>query len=146
MQWVQIEISEAKMILGGGLYARAGLGHGRPEAATGIGGKLDGSGRSLNPISGGMYAGATPGGGPGTGVYLGGGIGKDGFEYAASSDVPADAFGAIPRAFGDTTMREAETTTGPNTSETKPPTRGRTNIQIIPSKSRKEKEVPFNTM
>ncbi|XP_014475845.1 PREDICTED: uncharacterized protein LOC106745083 isoform X2 [Dinoponera quadriceps] len=133
------QLSGEDASVGGGLYARAGLGNGRPEAAAGIGGKLDGSGRSLNPISGGMYAGATPGGGLGTGVYLGGGVAKDGgIEYAASSNVPTDTFGEYPQASGSTARKES--TADANESETKPPTRGHTNIQIIPSKSRKEKE------
>ncbi|XP_032673545.1 uncharacterized protein LOC116845224 isoform X2 [Odontomachus brunneus] len=133
------EVSGEDGTVGGGLYARAGLGHGRPEAAAGIGGKLDGSGRSLNPISGGMYAGATPGGGPGTGVYLGGGYGKDGVEYTISSDVPVDASDAIPQPAGTTTTKKSDEKsagTDEGADETKP-TRGRTNIQIIP---RKEKE------
>ncbi|XP_076760197.1 uncharacterized protein LOC143428858 [Xylocopa sonorina] len=46
---------------GGGLYARAGLGNGRHEAGAGLGGLLDGSGRSLSPLRGGLYAGATTG-------------------------------------------------------------------------------------
>lgn len=144
-QWGRLK--STKMISGGGLYARAGLGNGRPEAAAGIGGKVDGSGRSLNPISGSMYAGATPGGGPGTGVYLGGGVGKNGIEYSASSNVPADAFDSIPRpanvgtTTAETTTRETDAEASQD--ETKPP-RGRTNIQIIPSKSKKDKEVPFS--
>ncbi|CAL7936917.1 unnamed protein product [Xylocopa violacea] len=46
---------------GGGLYARAGLGNGRHEVGAGLGGLLDGSGRSLSPVSGGLFAGATTG-------------------------------------------------------------------------------------
>ncbi|XP_066599706.1 uncharacterized protein [Prorops nasuta] len=46
---------------GGGLHARAGLGNGRPEAAAGLGGVLDGSGRSRHAAEGALYAGASAG-------------------------------------------------------------------------------------
>lgn len=49
---------------GGGLYARAGLGNGGPEAQTGLGGSLDGSSRSTRdgPIAQGtLFADATTG-------------------------------------------------------------------------------------
>ncbi|XP_011268130.1 uncharacterized protein LOC105258533 isoform X1 [Camponotus floridanus] len=111
--------------LGGGLYARAGLGRGRPEAAAGLGGRLDG--RSLNPISGGLYAGATPGG-PGVGVQLGGGI--DGAAAGSTVDeAKAGASGA----------GEANATADAATSVTKP-SKGHTNIQIIRSRAQKERD------
>ncbi|XP_029173838.1 glycine-rich protein 1 isoform X2 [Nylanderia fulva] len=111
--------------LGGGLYARAGLGRGRPEAAAGLGGRVDG--RSVNPISGGLYAGATPGG-PGTGVFLGGGV------AGAETNVRPSASG--------TTTKETNATADAAASVTKP-AKGHTNIQIIRSKpkdAQKEKE------
>ncbi|XP_070163159.1 uncharacterized protein [Polyergus mexicanus] len=120
--------------LGGGLYARAGLGRGRPEAAAGLGGRLDG--RSFNPIAGGLYAGATPGG-PGTGVYLGGGLGGAGMDGAAAS-IGSDEANANSRASGATT-REANATADAAASVTKL-TKGRTNIQIIRSRAQKEKD------
>ncbi|XP_023289493.1 nuclear pore complex protein nup54-like [Orussus abietinus] len=46
---------------GGGLHARAGLGNGRPEAAAGLGGILDGSANPEARAAGGLYAGATAG-------------------------------------------------------------------------------------
>lgn len=118
---------QKKITSGGGLYARAGLGRGGPEAAAGLGGKLDGTGRSANPIAGGLYAGATPGG-PGTGVFLGGGIDQAGFDGLLSGSAANEASLNPPAA--------AATTTTP-ASSTKP----RTNIQIIRSKAQKEKEV-----
>ncbi|KAG7198392.1 hypothetical protein KM043_005783 [Ampulex compressa] len=45
---------------GGNLYARAGLGEGRPSAGAGLGGMVSGDGRSV-PVAGGLYAGATTG-------------------------------------------------------------------------------------
>ncbi|KAK1131090.1 hypothetical protein K0M31_017387 [Melipona bicolor] len=47
--------------IGGGLYARAGLGDGRHEATAGLGGVVDGSG-SGPLVRGGLYAGATTAG------------------------------------------------------------------------------------
>ncbi|XP_025159821.1 uncharacterized transmembrane protein DDB_G0289901 isoform X2 [Harpegnathos saltator] len=133
------QVSGEEGTVGGGLYARAGLGNGRPEAAAGLGGRLDGSGRSVNPIAGGMYAGATPGGGLGTGVFLGGGVGKNGdIPFAAPSDVSYTGFGDSPQAAGATTTEKTDAAASAS-SEAKA-TRGRTNIQIIPSRSRKEKE------
>ncbi|XP_011868229.1 PREDICTED: uncharacterized protein LOC105562199 [Vollenhovia emeryi] len=122
--------------LGGGLYARAGLGRGGPEAAAGLGGKLDGTGRSVNPVAGGLYAGATPGGGPGPGVFLGGGLDGSGLDGIISgSTANEDSLKPPAAAAGATT-----TSTSANaTSETKPP-KGRTNIQIIRSRAQKEKE------
>ncbi|XP_050447056.1 PE-PGRS family protein PE_PGRS18 isoform X2 [Cataglyphis hispanica] len=120
--------------LGGGLYARAGLGRGRPEAAAGLGGRLDG--RSFNPIAGGLYAGATSGG-PGTGVYLGGGLGGAEIDGAAAGNAAAEA-NVNSRASGATT-REVNATAEAATSVTK--SKGHTNIQIIRSKEQKEKEV-----
>ncbi|XP_011638873.1 glycine, alanine and asparagine-rich protein [Pogonomyrmex barbatus] len=113
--------------LGGGLYARAGFGRGGPEAAAGLGGRLDGSGRSPNPIAGGMHAGATLGGGPGPGVFLGGGLDKaiDGFIS-----------GSTPNEVGSNPPAPAATT--PSNEEATTKAKGRTNIQII--RSRKEKE------
>jgi len=133
------------------LYARAGLGRGRPEAAAGIGGTLDGSGRSAKAISGGMYAGATPGG-QGIGVYLGnqdvamGEIGPfaDGSNPAVTKEVSVNT-GANPGASVDANI-DASTSTDAATSATKP-SKGHTNIQIIPSRSesaRKRKEVPLS--
>ncbi|CAL1685328.1 unnamed protein product [Lasius platythorax] len=132
------QLNEEDGRLGGGLYARAGLGRGRPEAAAGLGGSLDG--RSFNPISGGLYAGATPGG-PGTGVYLGGGLGGRGGIDGAAGGSAADEANANPRASGATTG-EINATADAAASVTKPP-KGRTNIQIIRSKpkdAQKEKE------
>lgn len=103
---------------------------------------MDGSGYSLNPISGGLYAGATPGGGPGPGVYLGNG---GGIEYAGSNDVPAEAPDANPQADNKQSTKETDVTVV-GAGEAKPATRGHTNIQIIPTKLNKEKEVPFNAM
>lgn len=120
------------------MYARAGLGRGRPEAAAGLGGRLDG--RSLNPIAGGLYAGATPGG-PGTGVYLGGGLGGAEIDGAAAGNAAAEA-NVNSRASGATT-REANATAEAAASVTKS-TKGRTNIQIIRSRAQKEKEVLFD--
>jgi len=131
------------------LYARAGLGRGRPEAAAGIGGTLDGSGRSAKAISGGMYAGATPGG-QGIGVYLGNqDIAVDGIGPFADGSNPAIVAkevsmnaGANPGATVDATI-DASASADAAASATKP-SKGRTNIQIIPSRSesaRKRKEV-----
>ncbi|EGI70807.1 hypothetical protein G5I_00388 [Acromyrmex echinatior] len=122
--------------LGGGLYARAGAGRGGPEAAAGLGGKLDGSRRSVNPIAGGLYAGATPGGGPGPGVFLGGGFDQPGFDGIISGSANNEANLNPPEVAAETsnTPVNADTTT----SGKKP--KGRTNIQIIPSKAHKEKE------
>lgn len=89
----------------------------------------------MNPISGGLYAGATPGG-PGVGVHLGGGLGMDG--PAAGSTV--DEANAAPRASG---AGEANATADAATSVTKP-SKGRTNIQIIRSRAQKEKEVSID--
>ncbi|XP_076394050.1 uncharacterized protein LOC100883691 [Megachile rotundata] len=61
---------------GGGLYARAGLGHGRSEVGAGLGGLLDGSGRSATPASGGLYAGAKVGD-HGVGVSTSGSTGSN---------------------------------------------------------------------
>lgn len=98
-------------------------------------------GRSLNPISGGLYAGATPGG-PGTVVYLGNGIDRGGLV----GGVAADETNARPSASGATT-RETNATADAAVSVTKP-TKGHTNIQIIRSKAKdaqKEKEVSIDT-
>lgn len=96
-------------------------------------------GRSSNPISGGLYAGATPGG-PGTGVYLGGGLGGAGINGAAAgSDGPNANSGA-----SGATTRDANATADAAASVTKL-TKGRTNIQIIRSRAQKEKEVLFET-
>lgn len=124
--------TQAKITSGGGLYARAGLGRGGPEAAAGLGGKLDGSGRSANPISGGLYAGATPGGGPGPGVFLGGGVDQPGFDGIISGSAANEANLNPPA--GTTTIPASADAGG-----TKP--KGRTNIQIIRSRAQKEKEV-----
>ncbi|RLU24165.1 hypothetical protein DMN91_004375 [Ooceraea biroi] len=124
--------------LGGGLYARAGLGHGRPEAAAGLGGSLDGSGRSANPISGGMYAGATPGG-EGVGVFLGGGIGSRGVEmdYGPFSDgvypIAREGSANAGASVGADATDGASSGADAAASGTKP-SRGHTNIQIIRSK------------
>lgn len=105
---------------------------------------MDGSGRSLNPISGGLYAGATTGGvGPGTGVYLGGGLAAK--EFAGPGGVIVDEFIENRRAADAIPTQAPAALPGVNsaTNETKP-TRGYTNIQIIPSKPKdgqKEKEV-----
>lgn len=115
------------------MYARAGLGRGRPEAAAGLGGRLDG--RSLNPISGGLYAGATPGG-PGVGVHLGGGLGSEGMDGAAAGST-VDEANAAPRAVSG--AEEAKATADAAASVTKP-SKGRTNIQIIRSRAQKEKD------
>lgn len=113
------------------MYARAGLGRGRPEAAAGLGGRLDG--RSLNPISGGLYAGATPGG-PGVGVQLGGGLGSGGIDGAAvGSAQPIDEANV-----GASGAGEAKAIADAATSVTKP--KGHTNIQIIRSRAQKEKD------
>jgi len=132
------------------LYARAGLGRGRPEAAAGIGGALDGSGRSAKPISGGMYAGATPGG-EGIGVYLGnqelavGGIGPlaDGSNpVVVAKEVSANA-GADPGASIDANVDGNVASADAAATATKR-SKGHTNIQIIPSRSesaRKRQEV-----
>lgn len=86
-----------------------------------------------------MYAGATPGG-QGVGVYLGGGVGSQGVEmnvvgpFADATD-PAAAAKEVS-APGDDAAASA----------TKP-SKGHTNIQIIPSRpkdARRRKEVPFN--
>ncbi|KYN23500.1 hypothetical protein ALC57_04084, partial [Trachymyrmex cornetzi] len=122
--------------LGGGLYARAGAGRGGPEAAAGLGGKLDGSGRSVNPIAGGLYAGATPGGGPGPGVFLGGGFDQPGFDGIISGSTNNEANLNPPEAAARTFNTPASADT---TASGKKPI-GRTNIQIIPSKTHKEKE------
>lgn len=110
------------------MYARAGLGRGRPEAAAGLGGRLDG--RSLNPISGGLYAGATPGG-PGVGVQLGGGLG--GIDGAAAGSTVDEAKA------GASGAGEANATADAATSVTKP-SKGHTNIQIIRSRAQKERD------
>ncbi|XP_018401637.1 PREDICTED: uncharacterized protein LOC108778839 [Cyphomyrmex costatus] len=123
--------------LGGGLYARAGAGNGGPEAAAGLGGKLDGTGRSVNPIAGGLYAGATPGGGPGPGVFLGGGFDQPGFDGIISGSTNNEANLNPPAAPAGTSSASASADA---TTSEKKPTRGRTNIQIIPSKAHKEKE------
>ncbi|XP_012537422.1 uncharacterized protein LOC105837311 [Monomorium pharaonis] len=121
--------------LGGGLYARAGLGRGGPDAAAGLGGRLDG--RSANPIAGGLYAGATPGGGPGTGVFLGGGADQVfGFDGIISGSTTNEAVKPVAAA-GTVSTASASADAAANVTK---PTKGRTNIQIIPSKGRKEKE------
>lgn len=117
--------------LGGGLYARAGLGRGRPEAAAGLGGRLDG--RSTKPISGGMYAGATPGG-PGPGVFLGGGVGAAGGIDGFASGSATKETDVNPRATADAAAGAAASADGA-ASETKPK-KGYTNIQIIPSREK----------
>ncbi|KYN35385.1 hypothetical protein ALC56_10220, partial [Trachymyrmex septentrionalis] len=122
--------------LGGGLYARAGASRGGPEAAAGLGGKLDGSRRSANPIAGGLYAGATPGGGPGPGVFLGGGFDQPGFDGIISGSANNEANLNPPEAAVGTSNIPASADT---TASGKKP-KGRTSIQIIPSKARKEKE------
>lgn len=124
------------IFLGGGLYARAGLGRGRPEAAAGLGGRIDG--RSANPVSGGLYAGATPGG-PGVGVQLGGGLGKEGVEgvVAGTAADEANASAGASGATGATATADAAA------SVTK--SKGHTNIQIIRSRKEKEKEVSIDT-
>lgn len=102
---------------------------------------MDGSGRSLNPISGSIYAGATPGGGPGTGVYLGGGASKGIIEGIASGNAPNE-IGTVPRA-SDAEGSSATANSDAAASGTKR-AKGRTNIQIIPSRAKstqKEKEV-----
>ncbi|XP_071563614.1 uncharacterized protein [Temnothorax nylanderi] len=129
--------------LGGGLYARAGLGNGGPDAAAGLGGRLGGNGRSANPIAGGLYAGATPGGGPGPGVFLGGGLDQPGFNGIISGSMPNEA-GLNPPAAAAAAAGAAGTTATTSASAdaaigTKPP-KGRTNIQIIRSRAQKEKE------
>ncbi|KAL0134422.1 hypothetical protein PUN28_001303 [Cardiocondyla obscurior] len=123
--------------LGGGLYARAGLGRGGPEAAAGLGGRVGGNGRSPNPIAGGLYAGATPGGGPGPGVFLGGGLDQkyDGFISGSTANEASMTPPAAAAAAGAT----AASINTDAASETKP-SKGRTNIQIIRSKAQKEKE------
>lgn len=61
-------------LLGGGLFAQAGLGHNRPAARAGLGGILDGSGNSNNPnAAGNLFAEAGLGNNlPGARAGLGG--------------------------------------------------------------------------
>jgi len=79
-----------------------------------------------------MYAGATPGGGAGPGVFLGSGIDK-GFDGLISGSADNEASLNPPAAAAETTATADATASGTK------PAKGRTNIQII--RSRKEKEV-----
>lgn len=98
---------------------------------------MDGSGRSVNPVAGGLYAGATPGGGPGPGVFLGGGFDQPGFDGIISGSAIDETNLNPPAAAAGTSNIPASADT---TASGKKP-KGRTNIQIIPSKAHKEKEV-----
>ena len=91
----------------------------------------------MNPIAGGLYAGATPGGGSGPGVFLGGGFDQPGFDGIISGSANNEAKLNPPEVAVGTSNTPASTDT--TASEKKP--KGRTNIQIIPSKAHKEKEV-----
>ncbi|XP_076676616.1 uncharacterized protein LOC143373331 isoform X2 [Andrena cerasifolii] len=99
---------------GGGLYARAGLGNGRPEAAAGLGGRLDGSGRSNVPAAGGLFAGATTG--------------------ARSVGVVSGATSGGPAAETD-----AQAGAGGNAEGTA--SKGRANIQIISRGGKKSEKI-----
>lgn len=69
-------------MLGGGLYAQAGLGHNRPAARAGLGGILDGSGNSNNPIAGTLFAEAGLGNNqPAAKAGLGGVLSRSGNTY-----------------------------------------------------------------
>lgn len=130
---------------GGGLYARAGLGNGRHEAAAGLGGLLDGSGRSA-PVRGGLYAGAT--------------TGTRGLGFTAG-EIPRDLFGARPNdgpSNGPSNGPNNGPSNGPNNgpssgandgkdgegSNGKGPSKGTSHIQII-SRSGKEKKNEVST-
>lgn len=101
---------------GGGLYARAGLGNGRHEAAAGLGGLLDGSGRSGAGARGGLFAGATTGS-RGVGVSTGGSTGGS-TSTSAPSNGQNGPSGASP---GEDAAK---------------PSKGRSNIQIIRKKDK----------
>ncbi|XP_017798908.1 PREDICTED: uncharacterized protein LOC108579774 [Habropoda laboriosa] len=96
---------------GGNLYARAGLGQGRHTAAAGLGGFLDGSGRSGSLASGELYAGATTG----------------------SHGVGVSSSGSQGPAPGPTTSF----TDGGDGNGGGKPDKGRTNIQIIARSEKK---------
>ncbi|XP_043253057.1 circumsporozoite protein isoform X1 [Colletes gigas] len=106
---------------GGGLYARAGLGNGRPQAAAGLGGMLDGSARS-NRARGGLFAGATTGV---RGVGVAAGTGNDG-----PSGVPPSPGSGYPEP------------SNPGPSNAGVSGGGRTNIQIIAKKPGNLKQAP----
>ncbi|CAK9825914.1 hypothetical protein ANTRET_LOCUS3844 [Anthophora retusa] len=91
---------------GGNIYARAGLGEGRHAAAAGLGGFLDGSGRSGALSSGEIYAGAT------TGTH-GVGVSTSGAKVATP---PSGATGPTTSGDGNDGGKSGK---------------GRTNIQVI---------------
>lgn len=130
---------------GGGLYARAGLGNGRHEAAAGLGGLLDGSGRSA-PVRGGLYAGAT--------------TGTRGLGFTAG-EIPRDLFGARPNdgpsngpSNGPTNGPSNGPNNGPSSgandgkdgegSNGKEPSKGTSHIQIISRSGKNSKKVCLN--
>ncbi|XP_053999663.1 uncharacterized protein LOC128887608 [Hylaeus anthracinus] len=117
---------------GGGLYARAGLGNGRPEAAAGLGGVLDGSGRSIVPARGGLFAGATTGA---RGVSVG--TGTRDFAAATGAGV-----------YGPNEEINRSTSKGINGSVSaggKPVGSG-SNIQIIAKKAQNVKQASSNAV
>lgn len=135
----KINLYFANRRTGGGLYARAGLGNGRHEAAAGLGGLLDGSGRSA-PVRGGLYAGAT--------------TGTHGLGFTAG-EIPRDLFGARPSNGpnnGPSNGPSNESNNGPNNGSNDGPNdrkdeegsngKGRTShIQIISRSEKNSKKV-----
>lgn len=135
----KINLYFANRRTGGGLYARAGLGNGRHEAAAGLGGLLDGSGRSA-PVRGGLYAGAT--------------TGTHGLGFTAG-EIPRDLFGARPSNGpnnGPNNGPSNESNNGPNNGPNDGPNdrkdeegsngKGRTShIQIISRSEKNSKKV-----
>lgn len=109
---------------GGGLYARAGLGNGIHEAAAGLGGMLDGSGRSASPIRGGLFA---------TSGLRGVGLTAGDVSGIPIPVPPASPVGDVLHAPSN---QKSDDKNKPNSEV---PNKGRTNIQIIARSDKKHK-------
>ncbi|XP_017883993.1 uncharacterized protein LOC108627320 [Ceratina calcarata] len=110
---------------GGGLYARAGLGNGRHEAAAGLGGMLDGSGRSANPIRGGLFATT--------------GLRGVGLSAGDVSGIPIPVPSAPDAPFAPSNQKPDEHIDKNKPNPENPNNKGRTNIQIISRSDKKHK-------
>ena len=124
--------------IGGGLYARAGLGNGRHEAAAGLGGVLDGSG-SGPMIRGGLFAGATTGahgvgvtaGIPNVGPNVGPNNGPNSGPNSGPNDGPSNGPNNKPN---DGNRKD-------DMDDGEKPKFGRSNIQVIARSGNKKEKV-----
>lgn len=101
--------------IGGGLFARAGLGNGRHEAAAGLGGVIDGSGRSGPGLRGQIFA--------NTGAY--------------AVETPT----GIPNRGPSDRRDGGSNKPGDDEGDRGQPTRGHSNIQVIARSGNKKEKI-----